>query len=383
MGVPGSDLQHLLQLALDRSVAGRRALSAALGDMFCDEASVLTERERALMVDILRKLIRECEMAVRRDLGERLARSPDTPSDLILALANDEIEVAEPILMASGVLRDMELVQIIRHRSQQHQLAIAMRRSLSETVSDALVETQDENVIQALLENQDAKIAEATMAYLVEESRRLDRFQEPLVKRRDLKPELAARLRHWVSAALRRYILDHFDIAADALDDSLEPVAVHAPATDDAQTGDGESADAAGVLAGRLARGQRVSWDFLIQVLRRGEVSLFEALFARLAGLSDQRLRHILYDAGGESLAILSRALEMPKPSFATIFLLSRKGRPGGEATDPRVMSKALMLFDRVHPPVARRVVKSWQRAEPYQEAVERVAMGAEDGPHD
>ena len=213
MSASGRELHFLLDLALDRSIEGRRALTNSIGDLFSGEqGTTLSERERALMADILRKLIRDCEMAVRRDLSERLAKADNPPRDLILALANDEFEVAQPILMQSLVLRDIELIQIIRHRTQQHQLAIAMRRSVSEFVSDALVETGSIDVIKTLLENQDAKISEATMAYLAEESQRVDSYQEPLINRQDLQPELAERIYFWVSAALRRHILEHFDV---------------------------------------------------------------------------------------------------------------------------------------------------------------------------
>ena len=144
---PGRDLQFLLDLALDKSLEGRKTLTATIGDLFSKQDKVLTERERALMSEILSKLIRDCEMAVRRDLGERLSKAPNPPHSLIIALANDEIEVAEPILMKSLVLRDTELIRIIRHRTQHHQLAIAMRRSISSHVSDALVETGNIDVI--------------------------------------------------------------------------------------------------------------------------------------------------------------------------------------------------------------------------------------------
>ena len=81
-GMPGfgDELHELLKLALDKSVEGRQKLTASLGDLFGDRATVLTERERALMSDILRKLLHDCEMAVRRDLAI-LARN-DAASEL-------------------------------------------------------------------------------------------------------------------------------------------------------------------------------------------------------------------------------------------------------------------------------------------------------------
>jgi uncharacterized protein (DUF2336 family) len=385
---PGQDLRFLLDLALDKSLEGRRALTATIGDLFGKQDAVLSERERALMTDILRKLIHDCEMAVRRDLSERLSGAPNPPHELIVALANDEIEVAEPILKRSAVLRDAELVGVIRHRTQQHQLVIAMRRSLSEYVSDALVETGNIDVIKVLLENADAHISEATMAYLAEESRRVDTYQEPLLRRGDLGPELAARMYLWVSAALRSHILDNFDIDPSQIDDHLEQVAGAAaqgaePQHDVAQSAETEPAKPAEVLAGRLTEQRKVTPDFLVQVLRQGEVPLFEALFGQLSGLKAPRLQSVLYDTGGEGLAIACRAMAMPKPTFATIFLLSRRGHTGRQIVDPRELSRALLLFDKISPAAAAEVMKGWRRNWKYQDAVEQIAESDRPPPAD
>lgn len=368
------DLLQLLELALDKSVEGRQALTASIGDLFNARSEILSERERALMSDILRKLIRDCEMAVRRDLSERLAKTRNPPHDLIVLLANDEIEVAQPVLMVCGVLRDIELIQIIRHRTQQHQLAIAMRRSLSESVSDALVETGDVDVIKTLLENQEAQISEATLTYLAEESRRVDTYQEPLIHRRDLKPELAKRMYLWVSAALRQHILKNFEIDPTELDDHLASIPDAISGDPSEHSPEPSEDQAATVLARRLTRERRISWEFLIQILRQGEIPLFEALFGQVSGLKPERVQRVLYDSGGEGLAIACRALEMPKPTFATIFLLSRRGRPGRQVIHPRDLSRALMLFEKASQDAAKEVLASWRRDESYQGAIEQIA---------
>ncbi len=378
---PNEDLASLLRLALDKSVEGRRTLTASLGDLFTGHTSALSERETALMSDILHKLIRDCEMAVRRDLAERLSKADNPPHDLIVALANDEIEVAQPILMNSGVLRDMELVQIVRRRTHEHQLAIAMRRALSEPVTDALVETGDVNVIKTLLENQDARISEATMAYLAEESQRVDTYQEPLIKRHDLKPELAKRMYLWVSAALRQYILQNFDVDPTELDDNLEHVAsamIEEPAQEKTAQ---EAKRPADLLAQHLGEAEEISWQLLIQVLRQGEIPLFEALFGKLSGLSAERVSKVLYESGGESLAIACRALDMPKATFTTAYLLSRRAESGRRVSDPRALARALMLFDKTDIQSAKNVLRTWQRNEEYQDAIERVADTPRNGP--
>ena len=59
-----------------------------------------------------------------------------------------------------------------------------MRAEVSAAVSASLVETGEETVIKRLLDNHNAEIARDTMAHLVEQSRRIDSLQKPLVHRR-------------------------------------------------------------------------------------------------------------------------------------------------------------------------------------------------------
>ena len=127
-------------------------------------------------------------------------------------------------------------------------------------------------------------------------------------------------------------------------------------------------------LAEALAGQEPITPDFLIQVLRQGEIALFEALFGKLSGLPAPRLQRVLYDSGGDGLAIACRALDMPKSSFATIFLLSRKKSAGQSIVDPRDLSRTLQLFDRASPEAAKQVVKMWRRDPGYQDAIEQIA---------
>ncbi|MDH5749822.1 MAG: DUF2336 domain-containing protein, partial [Rhodospirillales bacterium] len=212
------DDQHLLKLAAQHSVEGRSELAGTISNLFDESAGSLSDRERILMFDILRSIIHDVEMSVRRKLSEMLAGFPDAPQDLIRTLANDEIEIAYPILNKSVVLRDADLIEVIRNRTLEHQLAIATRESVSEEVSDALVSTGDKGVIKELLSNPKSRISNATMEYLAEESRRVDTFQEPVVHHTDLAPELAQRMFIWVSASLRDHILTRFNFDATTID---------------------------------------------------------------------------------------------------------------------------------------------------------------------
>src|SRR5690349_8722667 len=125
-GIPDIGNEQLLELARDKTVAGRRALVATVTDLFLGSGELLNDRERALMTEILRHLIHDVEVEVRSALAERLSSERSAPRELVLALANAEAEVAHPILLHSEVLQDPDLIEIIHHRTLEHQLAISM-----------------------------------------------------------------------------------------------------------------------------------------------------------------------------------------------------------------------------------------------------------------
>jgi uncharacterized protein (DUF2336 family) len=346
-----------------------------MGDLFHDRSDVLSAHERALMLDILEKLIGEVARDVKRKLALRLADAPGLPRELAVLLANDEIDVATPILLRSAVLQDVDLIEVIRHRSRQHILTVAMRRDLSSTVSDALVETGDRDVIRTLLENQDASIAKVTLAYLVEQSKAVDEFQEPLVRRRDLPTDLARRMIYWVAAALRQALLDRFDIDPATLDDRLEPLVKDEVAEAVAQA---ELDEASAVLARALGAGRQLTPRLLLQTLRKGEVQLFEAMFAEMSGLRLRLITRIAYEPGGQGLAVAARGMGLNREEFATIYLLTRRARNAQATFAPADLGRALEFFDRLSHAAAETVLTRWRRDPDYLFAIRSIEEGQE-----
>ena len=367
-------VEELLTLARDKSVAGRTALVGAVSDLYFEHPSGRGERETALMTGILDQLIHDVEMSVRRALAVRLADRDDAPRDLVVTLANDQIEVAHPILSRSNVLDDEELIRIIGQRAAEHQLAIAMRRSIPSAVSDALVGAENEGVIKTLLENKNAAISQATMAYLVEQSRRVDAYQNPLLVREDLGPALAKRMYWWVSAALREHILQNFEIDPADLDRTLQRTVkeVVAESRKAATPGGGGQ----GALAEHFHGNRAITPRLLIQVLREGEIPLLETLFAKFTGLNPALVKQVLYESGGRGLAIACKAAEIEKSDFASIFLLSRQGRAGDKTVDPRELTNVLAFYDTLLQTGAAAVIDRWLLDPDYLGAIRDLKDG-------
>jgi uncharacterized protein (DUF2336 family) len=362
------EFDYLFELARDKTVAGRRTLVETIGDLFFAQNETLTEQERSSMTEILRQLIHDVEISVRRALADRLAEQPMAPRDLVLALANDEIEVAHPLLVNSGVLEDMDLIEIIRNRTLEHQLAIAIRKSVSETVCDALVETENTDVIKTLLENPHAQISAKTMEYLVEQSRRVDSYQNPLLNRPDLDADLAKRMYWWVSAALRMHILENYEIDSSELDETME--ATVKDLTNEPQT---MQLSKAVELAEKLGEERQITPALMLKVLRDGEVALFVALFSKFTGVRLQLVHRMMFEQGGEGLCIACKGVGMDKSTFASIYVLTRKARGRDQVSHLNDMAGILNLYGRIKTEAAGMLLKKWQRDPHFLRAIWQV----------
>src|SRR4051812_19640964 len=263
MSAIANDVRSLLDLAHDRTTPGRSHLVTAIGDLMGDHGRILTLHERALINDILKKLIQDVARPVRKALAEKLAASPNAPKEVTALLANDEFDIASPILLNSILLEDDDLMEIVRHRTISHRLAIAMRRAISEPVCDALVATNSVDVIKALLENHGAKISAATMGYLVDQSKAVDAYQSPLLRRADLPPDLAKKMYYWVSAALRHFIVENY--ADDPVELDLTIASIAQQATARAATPDEPAIN----LARQLDARSDLTPDIIVETLRR------------------------------------------------------------------------------------------------------------------
>ena len=358
------EAEYLLELARQKSRESRSRLAEIMIDLFDAPGHVLNERERTMMYGILHGVIRDIEMSVRRVIAGQLAARHDVPGDLLRTLANDAIEVAYPILTQSGLLRDEDLIEVISLRTLEHQLAIATRQTVSEPVSDALVKSGHDSVIVTLLKNDNAKVSEKTMSYLVEQSQRVDSFREPILQRKELRPEVAKRMFLWVSAALREYIISHFSLDNQTVDDLIEQsVMIELERIAEAkQNVHKKSVE----LAEILRKEGLVTPEMLITALREGEVPLFVAMFSRLTELRDYLVMRILFEASGEGLAIACKGSGITKTSYASIYSLAQKTRAATTTALKQELGRVLQFYDSFSREAGLDVLHQWRRGTDY-----------------
>ncbi|WP_262696281.1 DUF2336 domain-containing protein [Kordiimonas aquimaris] len=364
------ELQELLLLARDKSTDARSRLVENITDLFLTDEGRLSEHERALMSDILGKLVSQVEADIKKELSHALASGGIDLPEIAKQLASDSVEIARPLLERSNLLKDKDLIEIIRMRTDEHRIAITMREQVSEPVSNALVEFGNEDVVEALLNNHDAQLNKRAMEYLVAESRRVDRFQEPLLRRSDLPGDLAYRMYWWVSAALRKKILADFEVDPVIFEHAIKRAAGVAMIDQNDEQGTYIKAQR---LVRRMSENGELSVQFLLNALRQQRIAVFVAGMGELGGINFKTAWRIFSDKGGESFAILAKAVGVDRNQFTNIFLLVVQAREGGTAMAPGVIKGILELFDATSEENARGALQVWQRDSAYQQAIEEL----------
>lgn len=352
-------IEALLQLARNDAGEAKDRIADDLSEIIYVDGAPFSPRELDIATDILRKLVREAEIAVRQRMADRLSRDRRAPRDLVLALAKDDILVARPVLAMSAALRDKDLIEIVRHKTKQHQLAVAAREDLGKGVSAVIAESADADVVTELLKNPSARIAEATYAYIAERSQKEVSLQAPLLKREDLPGDIAARMYGWVATELRAVIEEKFKVPAHMLDAPLlesmsEVAAEHGPEVpwDEAERGLAEA-----IKAERLNDPM-----VLVRLIKAGHVSLFEALFARYLNVGIRLARRILYQPDGRALAVACKSVGIERPVVAALLetVPLERDKSAGRS-DQGTRDGALDLFRRITAQESLDIVAQWR----------------------
>lgn len=198
-----------LEDALTRHDIGRRAeILRRVADLFVATSSQYSEEQIALFDDVMSRLVEEIDISARVVFGQWLAVNPDAPPNFMRALAlDDEIAVAEPVLLQSDRIDEVTLVESAKTKSQDHLLAISRRQDLAEAVTDVLVERGNSEVALSTARNASAKFSEFGYSTLVKRSRDDDGLALSVWAR----PEIP-----------RQHMLQLFERASEAVRTKLE-----------------------------------------------------------------------------------------------------------------------------------------------------------------
>ena len=186
-GTPESCLKALW-LATDMLIAGR-----------------YTDDQIWIFGEVIGRLSEEIELAARAQLARRLARCDHAPIYTINRLASDDsIDVASPVLRHSERLGVSALVANARSKSQEHLLAISLRKSIDEPITDVLVVRGDQRVVNSVTVNVGARFSQSGFLRLIKRAENDSILAEHLGQRRDIPRHLFQQLIAKASADVRR-----------------------------------------------------------------------------------------------------------------------------------------------------------------------------------
>lgn len=346
-------LESLVRIAKETSPDKRRELLREVTDLFLEAPEELNEREKDHFAAIIGKIAFELEMEVRKHLAEKLAAIDAAPHRLVSMLANDEIEVARPVLINSNVLNNADLLEMVKRHSQEYLLAISLRRKVDGEVVESLVERGDDKVLVSLARNKGAVISRDSMEAMVVRSKHNEALHAPLARRDDLPPDLMHEMFWFVSSALREHILSSTaDLDEDQVDEMLEETRSWLDSEDQE-----ELLSPAEKFVLRKERLNQLNAQLLTSLVRQGRIPEFVAAIARLAKIDLTMARRIVFDNNGEMLAVVGKAIGIDQATFSDLVLLTDVD---GKRTES-VRIALLGVYNRIKIESAQRALRFWR----------------------
>jgi uncharacterized protein (DUF2336 family) len=348
---------ELIHLARSRTTGDRERLLLAVADL-CDGAPDPRSPEiQTLVGDLFMTLVVDAERDIRRALAEKLAAADWAPKALINVLALDEIEIARPVIQASPLLHDQDLIRLLLEATIEHQIEVARRPHLAGAVVEAVIDGGEPAVLTALAGNPTADVSPDSMRRLVGAARRIAALRSPLTRHPRLTRLLAEQLYAFVGQALRTAIAQRFRVDPAELDRAL------GEAVDSARRGtdrrpppqrDGEREEMEARLIAKLAGADELRPGYLIRALKERRLTLFQAAMASLGGFSVVDVRRACDATDPEPLALACAAVGIDRSAFPSLLLMVRELNGGRPASGHNSGERAAAAFARAPESAAR-----------------------------
>lgn len=351
-------VEKIYDMARDKSPQARRDLMQVVCSILQARVSV---RESELVADVLIELLRQAERDLRMALSIRLSAMEDVPLRLVLQLANDEIDIARPILRDSPVLGEFDLVYIIKSKGAEYWQAIAQRKQLTSLVMDTLVETKDFATALAMLQNNSIELSEHVMLALSDLARGSDVLSAPLLRRKEITKDIIDSMYMVVGESLKEYIREHHSTMSVALVNAVDKTVqsfVLESEGDAHQAVPDRHADNEIVRAKDMMSAGKLDVNVMIETLRMSQLKVFKAQLSVFSGMNYAYIDDLIRQTTGQKLALVCKAHDINKADFVSIFLLTAKARDFGRLADVRDITKAIAYYERVTKPLAQAILQ-------------------------
>lgn len=342
----------------------RRILLRRLIDYVALPGSQVAPQDRSMGGDILLDMLFHASEDEKKLCAERLATLSEAPRRVLRYLAQNELEIARPLLEVSEAFDSSDLIEILDHVSIEHRNLIAKRKRVPIVVCDHLARRAEVSVIKTLIANKGAEFSETAMDVLVDRSRKEEGLYPLLIKRLELKPAQAMAMFWWSDRDTRRMILQRH--AADRAEMVAMCADVFAIA---AQEGWADPVARKTLqLIERRQRNraaiERSPYENLEAAVEAAAMTGMTPELVQeigyLAGIKPVTSAKILSDPGGEGIAVLCKATGLKKPSLKNFWIGLRRPVEGeGGALDP-MYEHLLETYDLLSVAKAQTTLRYW-----------------------
>ena len=280
---------------------------------------VLTESERDIANDILRKLSLDVARVVRETLAQHVCRATELPNDVAMTLARDVESVALPVLEFSPAFTDADLVELVRIGSSAKQVAVARRETVSDVVAYAIIEMENTDAAVALVDNQGAALDERLLSKVLDFYGDHEEVTTAMVHRSELPMVIAEQLVTMVSDQLREYLVVHHDLpealATEIILETRETALMK-------MIGEGASREETARLVSRLYGRGRLTPSLVLRAVCLGDMEFCEQAFSHLAAVPVDDARKLMHDPGPLGLQGIYQRAGLPE-ALLPIFQLA------------------------------------------------------------
>jgi uncharacterized protein (DUF2336 family) len=311
-----SRLIDLISLAQETSSTKRRELLREVTDLFFGQNVSNSAPEMELFDTVLTQLSADMEEVVRAELSSRFADASVAPRRLIFTLANDSIDVAEPVLTRSPLLTEDDLLEVVKTKGQGHLRAVSQRNEVTEAVSDVIVDRGDDQTLGVLLRNDGARLSRGASEAAVERATKNPELHAAVIERKNLPPDLLNEMYFVAEGRLRQRILEeNAKLDPAVLEEALNAGRKRVAATDGALPPDYDQAEA---YVNALRDAGELTPRVLARFLRSGGMTHFLVALAQLAELDFHTAKRIVEKRELDALAIVCKAADLDRALFLT-----------------------------------------------------------------
>jgi uncharacterized protein (DUF2336 family) len=354
MSAAGSLIPELEDVLQHGSREKRAEALRRITTLFVDGASSYNEKHVSVFDDVFGRLIAEIEAKARAELSRQLAPVENAPAEIVRQLAkDDDISIAGPMLQQSARLKETDLVEIAKNKSQAHLLAISARTGIGEAITDVLVKRGDQKVIHKVAGNQRARLSETGFSTLVKRAEGDGALAEKVGQRPDIPPHLFRNLLMQATEVVQKGLLARAKPETAA---EIRRVLAKVAGEIGAKASPRDYAAAQREVAA-LREAGTLSEKELADFAKAERFEETVVALALLCGVPLEVADRLMSAERADPVLILCKSAGFGWQTVRSIMT----ARPGRQGTSNQGLDEAYANFEKLSPSTAQRVVRFWQ----------------------